>query len=115
MNVAEATRDLVSILTRAVGAVGLVALGTVAGGILGGSVSTVSAVPHVEPACEDDHCGRIHVRFWFDRDGCVPNTHHTACDAVGRNACEDVPCPNAGHENGSGSGSGGGDDDEDEQ
>ena len=104
MNVAEATRGVFETLVKAAGVAGLLALGIIAGGILGGSVSTVSAMPHVEPDCEDDHCGRIHVRFWFDRDGCVPNTHHTACNAVGSNACEDVPCPNAGSDDDSGPG-----------
>ena len=115
MNVAEATRGVLSILAKTVGAVGLLALGVIVGGILGGSVSTVSAMPHVEPACEDDHCGRIHVRLWFDRDGCVPNTHHTACNALGKDACEDVPCPGTGNDGDDGGTSGGGGGDDDEQ
>lgn len=46
--------------------------------------------------CENDHCGRVDVRWWFDRDACLPNGDEaTGCDATDQHGnCDDTGCNN---------------------
>lgn len=79
----------------------LLACGLTVGSALGGGFSYVPAVAQEreggeDGSCENNHCGRIDVRWWFDRDACLPNgDEQTACTAIDDHGnCEDNGCFN---------------------
>ncbi len=85
---------LLKSVTMAAAFVALLAAGITAGSLVGGTVSAVSAVPQDDSDCENDHCGRVDVNWWFDRDACLPNgDEETGCDATDEHGnCEDTGC-----------------------
>jgi hypothetical protein len=74
--------------------------GLVAGSALGSGFAYSPAVAQEGEgdgegdSCENDHCGRVDVRWWFDRDACLPNgDEETACDATDEHGnCGDTGC-----------------------
>ena len=83
---------------RATMVVVLLACGLMVGSALGGgfSYATAAAQEGEDDNCENDHCGRIDVNFWFDRDACLPNGDEmTGCDAIDKHGnCGDTGCQN---------------------
>lgn len=80
----------------------LLASGLGVGGALGGGLVYVPVVAQEgeggggEGGCENDHCGRIDVNWWFDRDACLDNgDEETGCDATDQHGnCDDTDCNN---------------------
>ena len=75
------------------------ACGLLAGSTLGGGLAYDPAVaqpPGGDDDCENDHCGRVDVSWWFDRDACLPNgDEQTGCDAIDEHGnCRDTGCGN---------------------
>ncbi len=74
--------------------VALLAAGIGAGSLVGGTVVAVSAIPQDDSNCESNHCGRINVKWWFDRNACLPNGDgEMSCNAIDEHGnCESLAC-----------------------